>query len=258
MFFDAMQRETTQIGRFFAGAGEMTRLFFRTLYCFKDAHRNVSKIVKQMSFVGVQSLPITSVMALFVGMVLALQTGGQLVRFRIENILGAIVGLSLIQELGPAQTAFLIAGRVGAAIAAEIGTMAVSEEIDALRTMAIDPIRYLAMPRLIACMLMVPVLTIYTDIVGLIGGAIIGSSNVGVPPEAFFDSAWEVLTFELVWKSLVKSTCFGIIVAIVGCYMGFTTRGGAEGVGRSTTRSVVVSFMLILVSNFFLTRFMFK
>ena len=256
MYLDAPAEETSTLGRFFVAAGEMTKLLFHTLYWFKEAPYNMRKIFKQMMFVGVQSLPITSVMALFVGMVLALQTGAQLPQFRIESLLGAIVALSLIQELGPAQTAFLIAGRVGAAFAAEIGTMTVSEEVDALRTMAINPIRFLAMPRLIACMLMVPLLTIYTDVVGLIGGAIIANSYVGVPFESFFDRAWEALTFEMLWKSLIKSMCFGTIVGTVGCYMGFTTHGGAEGVGRSTTRSVVVSFMLVLISNFFLTRFL--
>lgn len=258
MYLDATRREATATGRFLAGAGEMTRLFLHTVYWFKSAPRNIRRILDQMVFVGVESLPITSVMALFVGMVLALGVSGQLVRFRIVDIMGAIVGMSLIQELGPAQTAFLIAGRVGAAIAAEIGTMAVSEEIDALKMMSINPVRYLAMPRLVACMLMVPVLTVFTDIVGLFGGCIIADTYAGVPPDVFFDSAWDVLTFELIWKSLVKSMCFGSIVATVGCYMGFTTYGGAEGVGRSTTRSVVVSFMLILVANFFLTRFLYR
>jgi len=256
MYLDATAEETSTLGRFLVAAGEMTKLLFQTLYWFKEAPYNMRKIFKQMMFVGVQSLPITSVMALFVGMVLALQTGAQLQQFRIESLLGAIVALSLIQELGPAQTAFLIAGRVGAAFAAEIGTMTVSEEVDALRTMAINPVRFLAMPRLIACMLMVPLLTIYTDVVGLIGGAIIANSYVGVPFESFFDRAWEALTFEMLWKSLLKSMCFGTIVGTVGCYMGFTTYGVAEGVGRSTTRSVVVSFMLVLISNFFLTRFL--
>ncbi len=255
MYLDATARETTTLGKFFVGAGEMAKFLFEALYWLKAAPRNLEKIAHQMVFVGVQSLPITSVMALFVGMVLALQTGAQLRQFRIEYLLGAIVGLSLIQELGPAQTAFLVAGRVGAAFAAEIGTMTVSEEVDALRTMAINPVRYLAMPRLIACVVMVPVLTVYTDIVGLIGGAIIAHTYVGVPVETFFDSAWDYLTIGMLLKSLlVKSTCFGIIVATVGCYMGFITHGGAEGVGRSTTRAVVVSFMLILIANFFLTR----
>ncbi len=256
MYLDATEEETSTVGRFLTAAGEMTKLLFQTLYWFKEVPYNMRKIFKQMAFVGVQSLPITSVMALFVGMVLALQTGAQLQQFRIESILGAIVGLSLIQELGPAQTALLIAGRVGAAFAAEIGTMTVSEEIDALRTMAINPVRFLAMPRLIACMLMVPLLTIYTDIVGLVGGSIIANSYVGLPFETFFDGVWDALTFEMLWKSLIKSMCFGIIIGTVGCYMGFTTYGGAEGVGRSTTRSVVVSFMLVLISNFFLTRFL--
>ncbi len=258
MYLEATGREKTSTGRFLAGAGELTSLFFRTLYWFKAAPRNVRKIADQMVFVGVESLPITSVMALFVGMVLALGVSGQLIRFRIVEIMGAIVGMSLIQELGPAQTAFLIAGRVGAAMAAEIGTMAVSEEIDALKIMAINPIRYLAMPRLIASMLMVPILTIYTDIVGMFGGCIIANTYAGVPPDVFFHSAWNAISFDLIWKSLLKSMCFGSIVGTVGCYMGFITYGGAEGVGRSTTRSVVVSFMLILVANFFLTRFLFK
>jgi phospholipid/cholesterol/gamma-HCH transport system permease protein len=249
-----LEKERTRTGAFFQATGEMLRLFGETLYWCKASPRNLTSIFKQMSSVGADSLPIASVMAIFVGMVLALQTSSQLARFRSEWIIGAIVGLTLVQELGPVMTAFLVAGRVGAAIAAEIGTMRVSEEIDALETLAINPVRFLAMPRLLACALMLPLLTIYVVVIGMSGGALISQTYADVAPSVYWDVMWGQLTATMIFKGLFKSLCFGVIISTVGCYMGFTTTGGAEGVGVSTTKSVVVSFMLILTTNFFLTR----
>lgn len=243
-----------QLIHFFETTGEILILFARTLGWCRKAVSSRGEIFKQMAFMGVGTLPIALLMGFFVGMVLALQTGSQLKRFGIESIIGAIVGLSLAKELAPVLTGYLVAGRVGAAIAAELGTMTVSEEIDALRVMGVDPVHYLAMPRFIAGVIMVPIIVIYVNMIGIIGGAIISSTYVGVDMRSYFDNLFESLTFSEVFRGLIKAMSFGAIVAIIGCYKGFKTTGGAEGVGRYTTQSVVLSFILIIVFDYFLTR----
>ena len=239
---------------FFETTGEILLLLVRTLGCCKKAFQSRASIFKQMAFIGVGTLPIALLMGFFVGMVMALQTGTQLLRFNIEGIIGAIVGLSLAKELAPVLTGYLVAGRVGAAITAEIGTMTVSEEIDALRVMGVDPVFYLSMPRFIAGVFMVPIIVIYVNLIGIFGGAIISAAYVGVDMKSYFDNLFDVLTFGEVFKGLVKAMFFGAIVAIIGCYKGFKTTGGAEGVGRYTTQSVVLSFILIIVFDYFLTQ----
>jgi phospholipid/cholesterol/gamma-HCH transport system permease protein len=236
--------------------GEMLRLLGQTVYFFREAPRNLQSIFTQMSIIGYETLPIASVMAFFVGMVLALQTGSELQKYGTQGIIGAIVGLSMVRELGPVMTSFLVAGRVGSAMAAEIGVMRVYEEIDALKTLDINPVRYLAMPRLIACIICVPILTLYADCVGMIGGALISHLHpkIFISYATYYDSLKSALKFNEIASGLVKSFVFGGIIAQVACYIGFITSGGARGIGRSTTRAVVLSFMLILVSDYFLTR----
>jgi len=239
---------------FFETTGEIIILLARTIGWCTKAFQSRASIFKQMAFIGVGTLPIALLMGFFVGMVLALQTGYQLLRFNVQSIIGAIVGLSLAKELAPVLTGYLVAGRIGAAITAEIGTMTVSEEIDALRVMGVDPIRYLSMPRFIAAVFMVPVIVIYVNIIGMFGGAIIAATYVDVSMPNYFDNLFDVLTFGEIARGLVKAMCFGAIVAIIGCYKGFKTSGGAEGVGRYTTESVVLSFILILVFDYFVSR----
>jgi len=239
---------------FFETTGEVLILFAQTLKWCRKAPESRKDIFKQMAFIGVGTLPIALLMGFFVGMVLALQTGVQLVRFNVESIIGAIVGLSLAKELGPVLTGYLVAGRVGAAITAEIGTMTVSEEIDALHVMGVDPVFYLSMPRFIAGVLMVPIVVIYVNGIGILGGAIISATYIGVDARNYFDNLFESLTFGELFRGLVKAMFFGAIVSIIGCYKGFKTTGGAEGVGRFTTQSVVLSFILIIVFDYFLTR----
>ncbi len=240
--------------RLFETTGEILILFARTVRACRKASRSRKDIIKQMAFMGVGTLPIALLMGFFVGMVLALQTGVQLVRFNVESIIGAIVGLSLAKELAPVLTGYLVAGRVGAAITAEIGTMKVSEEIDALRVMGVDPVFYLSMPRFISGVFMVPIIVVYVNLIGIFGGAIMSATYVGVDMQTYFDNLFESLTFGEVFRGLIKAMFFGAIVAIIGCYKGFKTTGGAEGVGRYTTESVVLSFILIIVFDFFLTR----
>lgn len=239
-------------------AGEMLALFVETLYFMKEAPRNLPSIARQMSDVGIGTLPISMLLAFFVGMVLSLQTGSELAVYGTQEAIGAIVGLSMVRELGPMMTSLLVAGRIGSAMAAEVGAMKVYEEIDALRTLEINPVRYLAMPRLIACVFAVPALVIFADVIGILGGGMVAAFNpkINVPFNVYYDNLVRALDYKEIFKGLFKSFVFGGIIAHVGCYVGFKTTGGARGIGESTTRSVVISFLLIMVANYFLTRLM--
>ena len=236
--------------------GEMCILLGQTIYFFREAPRNIASIFAQMAIIGYETLPVASVMAFFVGMVLALQTGVELQKYGGQNIIGAIVGHSMVRELGPVMTSFLVAGRAGSAMAAELGVMTVYEEIDALRTLDINPVRYLAMPRFIACIVCVPALVVYSDCIGIIGGAIISNFHpkIFVSYATYYDSLTDALKLHEIGTGLIKAFVFGAIIALVSCYVGFKTSGGARGIGISTTRSVVFSFMMILAADYFLTR----
>jgi phospholipid/cholesterol/gamma-HCH transport system permease protein len=238
--------------------GEMIALLCEMLYYFKEAPRNLTSIFRQMSIVGIETLPIAMLVALFVGMVLSVQTGSELALYGTQEAIGAIVGLSMVKELGPVMTSLLVAGRVGSSMAAEIGAMQVYEEIDALKTLEINPVRYLAMPRLIACLFAVPALVAFAMVVGIIGGGIVADANprIDVPFTVYYENMTRALNYKDISKGLFKSMVFGGIIAHVGCYVGFKTSGGARGIGESTTRSVVLSFLLIMIANYLLTRFM--
>ena len=251
-----LERIGGKLLRFNEVLGEMAILLGQTFYFFREATRNFQSILTQMAIIGYETLPVASVMAFFVGMVLALQTGIELQKYGAQNIIGAIVGHSMVRELGPVMTSFLVAGRAGSAMAAELGVMTVYEEIDALRTLDINPVRYLAMPRLIACLICVPALVIYSDCIGIIGGAIVSNFHpkIFVSYATYYDSLTAALKLREIGNGLVKAVVFGGIIALVACYVGFKTTGGARGIGQSTTRSVVWSFMLILIADYFLTR----
>jgi phospholipid/cholesterol/gamma-HCH transport system permease protein len=238
--------------------GEMIALLCEMLYYFKEAPRNLTSIFRQMSIVGIETLPIAMLVALFVGMVLSVQTGSELALYGTQEAIGAIVGLSMVKELGPVMTSLLVAGRVGSSMAAEIGAMQVYEEIDALKTLEINPVRYLAMPRLIACLFAVPALVAFAMVVGIIGGGIVADVNpkIDVPFNVYYENMTRAINYIDIFKGLFKSMVFGGIIAHVGCYVGFKTSGGARGIGESTTRSVVLSFLLIMIANYLLTRFM--
>ncbi|MBE0504122.1 MAG: ABC transporter permease [Desulfuromonadales bacterium] len=238
--------------------GEMLKLFFATLYFFKEAPRNLPSIFRQLAEIGVNTLPIVSLAALFIGMVLALQTGSALVLYGSQSVIGSIVGLSMVKELGPVMTSLLVAGRVGSAMAAEIGAMEIYEEIDALKTLEINPVRYLAMPRMIACLAAVPALVVFVVFIGILGGGVICAINpqIAVPINTYYDGIVTSMEAMDIVKGLTKALVFGGIIGLVSCYVGFKTTGGARGIGRSTTRSVVLCFLLIFVANYFLTRMM--
>jgi len=240
------------------GLGEMLALLCETVYYFKEAPRNLTSIFRQMNLIGVGTLPIAMLVALFVGMVLSVQTGTELALYGTQEAIGAIVGVSMVKELGPVMTSLLVAGRIGSAMAAEIGAMQVYEEIDALKTLEISPVRYLAMPRLIACLFTVPALVAFAMVVGICGGGIVAEVNpqINVPFSVYYDNMIRALSYQEIFKGLLKAMVFGGIIAHVGCYIGFKTSGGARGIGESTTQSVVLSFLLIMVANYLLTRFM--
>jgi phospholipid/cholesterol/gamma-HCH transport system permease protein len=214
--------------------------------------------LQQMEEVGVRSLPVVLITAIFTGAVLALQTYSGFKRFGAEGLVGTVVALSMTRELGPVLASIMVAGRVGSAMAAELGTMRVTEQIDALITLATDPVRYLVVPRFVAGMIMLPFLVVFADIIGIIGGYFVAVNVLGTSSTIYVNRTLQYLEFSDVTIGLIKAAVFGMIIALVGCQMGFYTEGGAEGVGRATTKAVVGASILILISNYFLTALLFK
>lgn len=240
----------------FTTAGGMLLLLVQCILEIRHVFSNARRILKMMLEVGWKTLPLASMIGLFTGMITALQTGVELKNLGLHEQIGTIVGLSLVREMGPVFTAFIIAARVGAAWAAEIGTMSVSEEVDALRSMGINPVRFLAMPRFFAAITMQPILTVYSIVVGMWGGALVSINYLGVPRIIYYKRMFDSLEIEDVTLGLCKAFVFGGIFSLVCCYTGLMTKNGAQGVGRSTTRSVVISLSLILVADYFITRFL--
>ncbi|HRY29880.1 MAG TPA: ABC transporter permease [Elusimicrobiota bacterium] len=233
--------------------GGVVVLVQKTVYWLFKARPDVRNTAIQMNEIGVRSFPVTSLTALFTGMVLALQTGYSFRKVFNEPLyVGTVVGLSLLKELGPVLTALVVAGRVGAAIAAELGTMNVTEQIDALYTLGTNPVRYLVVPRFLACLVMVPLLTVYADLIGILGGFGIAHWRLGIPAPVFWDEI-NAIGLEDGFHGLIKSVAFALIIVITACYKGIRCQGGAEGVGQATTSTVVVSMVMVLVSDYFLS-----
>ncbi len=214
-------------------------------------------IFKEMESIGVNSSFIILLTGLFTGAVLALQSGKAFRLLNAEGITGAVVALSLFRELGPVMSGLMVAARCGSAMAAHIGTMRVTQQIDALEVMAVDPVSYLIMPRIMASFMMLPLLNILFNVAGIFGSYVIGVGLLEINEATFFDKMQTYVKDEDLWNGLVKAAAFGIIVAVVGCRKGFLTGGGAEGVGRATTEAVVISSVTILVADYFLTALMF-
>jgi phospholipid/cholesterol/gamma-HCH transport system permease protein len=210
-------------------------------------------ILKQMIDIGYYSLPVVGLTAIFTGMVLALQTYTGFSRFAAENAIANVVVLSVTRELGPVIAGLMVAGRIGAAIAAEIGTMRVTDQIDALSTLSTNPFRYLVAPRLIAGLTMLPLLVLVADIIGVFGGFLVSTYKLDFNPASYIQRTVEFLHSEDVIAGLAKAAVFGFIVALMGCYNGYNSRGGAQGVGAATTYAVVSSSILILVFDYVLT-----
>jgi phospholipid/cholesterol/gamma-HCH transport system permease protein len=240
---------------------EVQEFFFlsaRSIHGIFTSPRFPNEFFLQMDAIGVGSLYIVVLTGLFTGMVLALQTALSLETFGAKNYVGRVVSLSMVRELGPVLTALMVSGRVGSGIAAELGSMVVTDQINAMRAMGSDPLRKLVVPRLLACLIMVPILTILSDTIGLIGGWLISIVILKIPGNQYFSSAWQALSVaDIVSGALVKPFIFGFLIAMVGCYMGLTTTGGTQGVGRSTTQSVVVCSVCVLASDFLLTKIFF-
>ena len=218
--------------------------------------RYVREIITQMDQIGVGSLMIITLTGAFTGGILALNTAPTLKTFGATAVTGALVMTTLVREMGPVLASLMIAGRVGSAIAAELGSMVVSEQVDAMRALGTDPVRKLVWPRLFALMLMTPALTLVADIVGSIGGWMVATSLMNVPSSVYISSARDALTYNDVIGGLVKPLVFGVIIAIVSCRAGLRTHGGTVGVGRSTTQAVVLSDILILAADFFIQKFL--
>ncbi|MEA3560738.1 MAG: ABC transporter permease [Candidatus Omnitrophota bacterium] len=216
---------------------------------FKKKFLKSNHLFIQMVEIGVGSVPIVFLISLFMGMVLAMQTAYQLQKMGALMYVGSLVAVSMTREIGPLLTAIVIAGRSGSAMAAELGTMKVSEEIDALETIGINPVKFLVVPRILAIVIMLPCLTILADWFGMLGGYIIGVGNLGISSGLYISKTIDALILKDIFTGLIKSVAFAGIIGMVGCYQGFIVKGGAEGVGKSTTTSVVLSTILIILAD---------
>jgi len=212
---------------------------------------------RQLIDIGYFSLPVAGLTAIFTGMVLALQSYTGFSRFQADSAIPQVVVVSLLRELGPVLSALMVAGRVGAAMAAEIGTMRVTEQIDALTTLSTNPVKYLVVPRLIAGVLTLPLIVIIFNIIGILGGYLVSIYRIGFNPSTYLHNTWEAFKIEDLVSGLVKAAVFGFIVTLMGCYNGYQSRGGAQGVGQATTNAVVSASILILCFDYVLTELFF-
>jgi phospholipid/cholesterol/gamma-HCH transport system permease protein len=245
------------LDKFLSFVGGASTIFVRALGYVFSGRIDAKETTNQMSVVGVASLPIVLITVTFSGMVLALYSTQSLITYGFAGqLVGGGVGLAIAREIGPVLTAVVVAARVGSSMAAEIGSMKVTEQVDALRALAVDPVQYLVAPRLVAAVVMLPIITILADIIGTAGGYLVAVS-IGVAGGSFVSSLQSMGSTGDVTKGLLKTLVFGAIIAIVGCHEGLATEGGATGVGRSTTRAVVLSIVLIYISNFFLAYLLF-
>ncbi len=242
---------------FFEYAGGLTILSAETVGFMARLRIRVGETISQCALLGVQSLVIVTLTSLFTGAVISLESAQSAVAYGFENIVGGAVAYGSVRELGPMLTAVVVAGRVGAAIAAELGSMVVTEQIEALRSMGLEPARFLVVPRLVALLFMLPLLTIFADVVSILGGMYIAQAYAHISYDSFISSVRQSIDMSDVIKGLLKSFVFAVIIVMVGAYQGLSTRGGAAGVGRSTTFAVVLAIILIFVSNFFLSFLLF-
>ena len=233
--------------------GGLFTLSAQTVYLIFVPPYKKDRIFEQAKKAGFDSLPIVTLVSLFIGFIFALQTAYFMQRIGSEIYIASLVALSIVRELGPVITALVVAGRVGAAITAELGSMQVTEQIDALETLASNPIKYLVVPRFLALSLMLPLLTLYSDAIGILGSYMICVFKLGISSSMYIKVTSEALFYKDLFTGLFKTIFFGMIIALVSCYEGFNVEGGAEGVGRATTRSVVFSFIMIIIADCFFT-----
>lgn len=236
----------TEVGSVLIFLGQTLRWTFSSPFYVKS-------VLKQMELIGVNSIPVVLTTALSTGMVLALQSYTGFKRFGAETLIGTVVSLSMTRELGPVLTGLMVAGRAGASMAAELGTMRVTEQIDALSTLATNPMKYLVVPRFVASTVMMFFLTILGMIIGVTGGYFVGVKVLGTNPVTYVNNSINYTEVTDIWYGLIKALVFGAVIGLIGCYKGFHTEGGAEGVGKATTGAVVISCMLILILDYFLS-----
>ncbi|HMN17648.1 MAG: ABC transporter permease [Ignavibacteriales bacterium] len=247
-----LQKIGSRTLNFFQEFGQISNLFWGIIKSFRQIPKSKSLILFQMEHIGVNSLPLVLIIAIFTGAVAAWQAAYQLKGIAPLSFLGGATTRAIITELGPVLTGIVIAGRVGASIAAELGTMKVTEQIDALETMAISPVRYLAMPRFLASVLMMPVLVVFANTIAVLGAYIVSNYFLGVSFAVFFNSVNRFFNFSDLISGLIKTVFFGGVTSLLGCHIGFKTTGGAEGVGLATIRSFVISAALILILDYVL------
>ena len=236
--------------------GEFALLGMRTLRAALRPGFPWKECFRQFDAIGARSITIVLITALFTGMVLALQTGIALARFGAKPYVGSVVGLSLARELGPVLTALMVGGRVGAGITAEIGSMQVTEQVDAIRSLGADPVQKLVLPRMLACVLALPLLTVSADVLGVTGGMLLAWGQFGIEPHFYLSTIVNTVTVSDFAEGIAKTFVFGWIIAMVGCFSALRTTGGTVGVGRATTRTVVVASISVLISDFFMSQLM--
>jgi len=258
---NAVNAVLDRIGLMFLGVFEQTGVWFRMLgrtvsWSFRRPFE-WREWLKQMVRVGTDSIPVVVLTSMFTGMVLALQTYIGFRRVHAENFVGSVVALAMLRELSPVLVGLMVTGRVGSSMAAEIGTMRVTEQLDALKALATEPVQYLFVPRVIAGIAMLPLLTILGDALGIYGGYLVSVKLMDANPVIYQANSYQFLSMTDLWSGAIKSAAFGLILTLTGCVRGYYTTGGAEGVGRSTTRAVVEASLIILLSDFFLTKLLF-
>ncbi|MDC0348982.1 ABC transporter permease [Alphaproteobacteria bacterium] len=243
---------------FFRYVGDLSLFTFKAVTCCFRPPYYFKQLLLEMHKVGYLSLPIVGLTAIFTGMVLALQSYTGFSRFSAEGAIATVVVLSITRELGPVLGGLMVAGRVGASMAAEIGTMRVTEQVDALTTLATNPFKYLIAPRMIAAVISLPLLVLCSDAIGVLGGYIVSVYKLGFNSALYMEQTFKYLEAEDVISGLIKAASFGFVIALFGCYQGYNSRGGAQGVGRATTNAVVSSSITILVLNYILTSVLFS
>lgn len=243
---------------FLASTGRVTLFLYQALSQGIRPPYYAYQILRQVWEIGYLSLPVVGLTALFTGMVLALQSYTGFSRFNAENVIANVVVLSMTRELGPVLAGLMVSGRIGAAMAAEIGTMRVTEQIDALTTLSTNPQKYLIAPRLFAGVTMLPLLVLVADSIGVFGGYLVSVYRLGFNPAVYLKQTFDFMEVQDVTSGLIKAAFFGFIIALMGCYHGFNSRGGAQGVGKATTYAVVSSSILILITNYLLTSLLFE
>ncbi len=234
-------------------AGGIFILLMQTLLAVAMPPFRAKQTYEQMVRIGVDSLPIVTLTSFFIGLVIALQSAYQMLKVNAEMYIPSLVAISITREIGPVLTALVVAGRVGASIAAELGSMKVTEQIDALETLAAPPVKYLVAPRFLALFTMLPLLTVYADAIGIFGGYVVSVYKLGLSHGMYVKMTFDPLALKDIFTGLFKSVVFAVIICITACYEGMRVEGGAEGVGAATTRAVVTSFVLIIASDAFFT-----